>query len=152
MGPQAIETKSTRTRPFPPTSARSATTRACPSNEDRSLRVEIELPGGISVNYDTSDPNAKIDDPRFAALEEILKLTSEIGYTVVLDAQNKVKAVEGTEKLLEKADKLSGPAKSAIRSRVEAKHAQEGVRNKKMRHLPDILTRPGKSWERTRGP
>src|ERR1017187_5727111 len=72
-----------------------------------SLRVELSLPGGINVNYDSSDPGAKIDNPNLAFLGEVFKLTGEIGYTIVLDNQNKVKAIEGTEKLLEKAEKLS---------------------------------------------
>ena len=33
-----------------------------------SLRAEMSLPGGINVKYDTTDPNAKIDDPNFAFL------------------------------------------------------------------------------------
>ena len=67
-----------------------------------SLHVELSLPGGINVNYDTSDPNAKIDNPQLEFLGEVFKLTAEIGYTIVLDNQNKVKAIEGSEKLLKR--------------------------------------------------
>ena len=113
-----------------------------------SLKVELSLPGGISVNFDTSDPNAKIENEQLAFLGEVFKLTSEIQYTVVLDNQNKVKAIEGSEKLLEKAEKLSPPARNAIRSRIEADTLKKSF-EQELRHLPDILTRPGESWERT---
>jgi hypothetical protein len=113
-----------------------------------SLHVELSLPMGINVTYDTSEPNAKIDNPQLAFLEEVFKLTAEIGYTIVLDNQNKVKAIEGTEKILEKADKLSAPAKTAIKSRIESDTLKKAF-EQELRHLPDILTRPGESWERT---
>ncbi len=113
-----------------------------------SLHVELSLPGGINVKYDTSDPNAKIDNEQLAFLEEVFKLTAEIGYTVVLDDHNKVKAIEGSEKLLEKAEKLSPPARSAIRSRLESDTLRKSF-EQELRHLPDVLARPGDSWERT---
>ena len=106
-----------------------------------SLHVELSLPGGMNVNYDTSDPNAKIDNPQLAFLEEVFKLTAEIAYTVVLDDHNKVKAIEGSEKLLEKAEKLSLQARSAIRSQVEADTLKQSF-EQELRHLPDVLARP----------
>jgi len=96
-----------------------------------SLRTEMTLPGGINLNYDSKKPDAKIDNPQLAFLGDVFKLASEIGYTVVLDAQSKVKAIEGTEKLLEKADKL--------KTQFEQEH----------HNLPDVLARPGEPWERT---
>ena len=113
-----------------------------------SLHVELSLPGGMNVNYDTSDANAKIDNPQLAFLEEVFKLTAEIAYTVVLDDHNKVKAIEGSEKLLEKAEKLSPAARSAIRSQVEADTLKQSF-EQELRHLPDVLARAGDSWERT---
>ena len=113
-----------------------------------SLKIELSLPMGLSVNYDSSDPNAKIDNPQLAFLEEVFKLSAESAYTVVLDNQNKVKAIEGSEKLLEKADKLSDQAKSAVRSRLQADALKKAF-EQELRHLPDVLARPGESWERT---
>ena len=39
-----------------------------------SLRAELSFPGGMKVNFDTADPNAKIDAPGLAFLGEIFKL------------------------------------------------------------------------------
>ena len=84
-----------------------------------SLRLELTIPGGTNVTYDSSDPNTKIDNADLAFLSEAFKLAAEIAYTVVLDAGNKIKAVEGAEKLREKADKLSPQARDVVRSHLE---------------------------------
>jgi hypothetical protein len=112
-----------------------------------SVRTELTLPGGINIAFDSSNPNAKIEPEPVAFLGEVFKLASEISYTLVLDAQNKVKAIEGTEKLLEKADKLSPQGRDAIRSQLEADKLKRQF-EQSHRNLPDVLARPGEPWER----
>jgi hypothetical protein len=113
-----------------------------------SLHIELSLPGGIDVTYDSSDPNSKIGNPAVEFLGEVFKLASETSYTVVLDDQNKIKAIEGTEKLKEKADKLSPQARDLIRSQFESDRLRREF-EQELRHLPDVLARPGDSWDRT---
>jgi hypothetical protein len=113
-----------------------------------SFRIELTLPGGTNVTYDSSDPKATIDNPQLAFLNELFKLAGETIYTVVLDDQNKVKAIEGAEKLLEKADKLSPEARDLIRSHLEADKLRKEF-EQELGHLPDVLARPGESWVRT---
>jgi hypothetical protein len=112
-----------------------------------SLRVDVTTPVG-NITFDSSDPNAKIDNDQLAFLSEVFKMAGEIEYTVVLDGQNKAKAVEGTEKLLEKADKLTPQARDAIRSRVESDKLKTQF-EQSHRNLPDVLARSGEPWERT---
>src|SRR5271165_6680988 len=85
-----------------------------------SLNVELSLPGGMNIAFDSKDPNAKADNPQLGFLIDVYKLVSQIGYTVVLDDHNKVKAIEGAEKILEKADTLNEMAKQTIKGRVDA--------------------------------
>ena len=73
------------------------------------LRDEYTFPGGIKLTLDSSDPKIKIDNPELTFLGDVFKLESTIAYTVVLDGETKVKAIEGTEKLKEKAEKLDDP-------------------------------------------
>ena len=113
-----------------------------------SLRFDLSFPGGIDVTYDSSDPNTKIDNPAVEFLNEVFKLAGEITYTIVLDDQNKVKAIEGTEKLLEKADKLSPEARDSIRGDVEPDKLRKDF-EQEVGRLPDVLARAGESWERT---
>jgi len=113
-----------------------------------SLRTVLSLPGDIKVTCDSKDPNAKIDNPDLAFLADLFKFTSEIDYTVVLDAQNKVTAIEGTEKLQEKADKLNPAARDLVRSQFDSDKLKREF-EQELRRLPDVLARPGESWERT---
>jgi len=113
-----------------------------------SVVVELSLPGGVNIAFDSKDPDAKIENPQLAFLADIYKLISQIGYTVVLDDNNKVKAVEGSEKILEKADKLNEMAKQSIRGRVEAQKLKQQFEQSHS-NLPDILARQGEPWDRS---
>jgi Family of unknown function (DUF6263) len=112
-----------------------------------SLRIELAIPGGTNVTYDSNDPSSKIDNPDLAFLSEAFKLAAETVYTVVLDAANKVKAVEGAEKLLDKADKLSPQARDVVRSHLGTDRLKTDF-EQELGNVPDIVTRPGETWER----
>ncbi len=113
-----------------------------------SLRTELTIPGGVQISYDSKDPNFKIDNEQLKFLEDVFKLASEAAYTVVLDGKNKVKAVEGTEKLLEKAEKLNELVRGALRSQFQADKLKAKFEQSHA-NLPDVLARPGEPWERT---
>jgi Family of unknown function (DUF6263) len=112
------------------------------------LRDEYTLPGGTKLTLDSSDPNLKIDDRELKFVGDVFKLQSALAYTVVLDGQAKVKAVEGTEQLKEKAQKLNSPLAS------EEFQNEIGVERLKvkfeqaMHSLPDVPARTGEPWER----
>ena len=113
-----------------------------------SLRLALSYPGGINVHYDSSDPNVKIDNPELAFLGDVFKLASQTAYTVVLDDKNKVKAIEGTERLLEKTEKIDEKAQEIIKGQLESQKLKTRF-EQALQILPDILARPGEPWERT---
>ncbi len=113
-----------------------------------SLRSELRLQGGIDLNFDSSKPDAKFGDSDFAPLAELYKLESQVAYTVLLDGQNKVKAVEGTGKLEEKAGKLDAIAREQILGRIAADRLKAQF-EQEHRNLPEGPVKPGESWERT---
>jgi len=117
--------------------------------EDRveSMHVDMSFPGGKLV-FDSSEPNFKVDNPQLSFLGDVFKLASQSAITVVLDEHYKVKAVEGTEKLLEKADKLDGMAKDAFRTSLEPEKLKTRFAQERG-NLPDVLARSGEPWERT---
>ena len=118
------------------------------SEKVESLATEMSLPGGINVTYDSKDPNSKIDNPALSFLEDVFKLASQMEYTVVIDPKNKVKAIEGMEKIKEKAEKLEGTAKAALGEALDAEHMKKEF-EQSHGNLPEILARPGEPWERT---
>jgi hypothetical protein len=113
-----------------------------------SHRTELTIPGGIQITYDTKDPNAKIDNEELKFLEDVFKLAGDITYTVVLDGKDQVKAVEGTEKLLERAEKLDPKVRSTMRGELQADKLKKKFEQSHA-NLPDVLARPGEPWERT---
>jgi hypothetical protein len=113
-----------------------------------SIRSDMTLPGVGQITYDSKDPKAKIDNELLKGLEEVFKLASQAAYTVVLDANNKVKAIEGTEKLLEKADQIDPPFRDVIRSQFQADKLKAKF-EQAHDDLPEVLARPGEPWERT---
>ncbi len=113
-----------------------------------SFHTELNLPGGINLSFDSKNPDAKIEIPQLEFLGEVFKLVGDITYTVVLDEKNGVKAIEGTEKMLARADKLSEAARDSIRSRLENDKIKAKF-EEDHHNLPDVLTRPGDSWRRS---
>jgi hypothetical protein len=113
-----------------------------------SLSSEISLPGGVTISYDSKDPQSKIDNPQLAFLADVYKIVGKLAYTVVLDGQNKVKAIEGTEKLVEQANGLNEMAKQAIVKRLDARWLRSQF-EQTHGNLPEVLARPGEPWERT---
>lgn len=112
------------------------------------FRTEMTLPGNTQIAYDSKDGQLKVDNDQLAFLGDIFKLVGEMEYTVVLDARNKVKAVEGTEKLQEKAEKLNPMVRDSLRSRLSADTLKTEF-EESHGNLPDVLARPGEPWERT---
>lgn len=145
---QAIETESKETVVGSTAVGKKRADGTVPVDEKvESFSAELSLPGGMMISYDSKDPNPKIDNPQLAFLGEVYKLVSQIAFTVVLDAQNKVKAVEGTEQLLEKANALNEMAKQSIRSRLDAQQLKTQF-EQSHGNLPEVLARPGEPWER----
>ena len=66
----------------------------------------------------------------------------------MLDDHNKVKAIEGTEKLQEKAEKLDPPASDLLSKQFDSEKLKKSF-EQESQILPDVLARPGETWERT---
>lgn len=114
-----------------------------------SVRAQLSLPGGINVNFDSADPNAKIDNPQVAFLGEVFKALVGVSYTVVLDPKNKAKFVEGTETFDAALDKLDPKAAAVLRGRLGAEKLKRSFEEEHS-DLPEVLARPGETWETTK--
>jgi hypothetical protein len=69
-----------------------------------SLHTDYTLAGGIKLTFDSKAAETKIDSAELVFLRDLFRLESTIQYQLLLDAALKVKAIEGTAKLREKAD------------------------------------------------
>ncbi len=71
------------------------------------LRTEYTVPDGIKFTLDSSNPSIKIDNSQLGFLADVFKLQNTLTYTAVLEKQSKVRSIEGTEKLVEVAERLT---------------------------------------------
>ncbi len=108
--------------------------------------VDASLPGGVTISYDSNGPKSKIAQPQLAYLEDVYNHICHLEYTVVLDTQNKVKSMEGREKILEQTEKFNEEAKRTIREAVDSLKSEF---EESHGNLPDEMVRPGQSWEKT---
>ncbi len=113
-----------------------------------SFRAELTLPGNIRVAFDSKDGKLETDEKQLEFLGDVYRFIPGIEYTVVLDTQNRVKAIEGAEKIQEKAEKLDPQVRDALRSRLSAEKLRTRF-EQELQILPDVLARPGEPWERT---
>ncbi len=112
-----------------------------------SIRSKIKIQDK-EFAVDSADKDAKIDLPELAFLGDLIKAISGSSYTVVLDAKNDVKFVEGTEKNLAKAGDLPPQAAAELKSRFDAERIKREFVQEHS-NLPDGLVREGEPWERT---
>lgn len=111
-----------------------------------SIRTKIGINGQEFV-VDSADEAPKIDVPQLAFVADLVKALRGSSYTVVLDAKNAVKFVEGAEKNLAKVGDLPPQAAAELKSqfsvdRIKREFEQEHGR------FPDGLVREGEPWER----
>jgi hypothetical protein len=104
---------------------------------------------GMGFSFDSTDSAAKEpEEPQLRAAFAALKARVGTSYTVVLDKDGKVSAVEGLEKLLDQIQEKSPEAAEQVKAQLNV----ETVKRSESQHLdriPDTLLRPGESWTRT---
>ena len=113
-----------------------------------SLRAQLSLPGGLSVSFDSANPDAKIDNPQLAFLGDVFRASSGLSFTVVLDAKDGAKAVEKIESRLVKFDDLDPKAKELVKGEFDAERLLKQFRQAHA-NLPEILVRVGEPWDLT---
>jgi hypothetical protein len=114
-----------------------------------SFQSQLSLPGSITVSYDSENPAAaKNDNPQLQVLYDVYKVMTGLTYTAVLDKDNKVAAVEGTDKTLEKANEINPMVADLLKGRLEADKLKHDF-EQRIASFPDILVRPGDTWDKT---
>ncbi len=105
------------------------------------LQSELGLPGGVTLQFDSANPDKKADNPLLEPILEIYRSLVRFPVTVVVDANNKIteiKLPEGEfEKLPEGAKERFSPE-----ARKKAAEQAEGF-------LPTEPVKPGDTWERS---
>ncbi len=104
------------------------------------LSVSLKLPGGITMTFDSDDPNRKADNPQLEPVLELMRAAVKARTTLVFDPSGKVVAVEGLDKA---AEGLSEELKGEFDAEQTKKTA-----NQQAERLPTDAVKPGDTWTR----
>lgn len=116
------------------------------TQKTNSVKLHIAA-GGATFDLDSADPNAKVENPALESAQAVLKAVAGSEYTIVLNAKNEFKAVEGVEKILDKIK--DNPAAAG---QVKAQLSEEVLKrefDKDHGNLPKVLANKGETWEAT---
>ena len=104
------------------------------------LSVNLKLPGGITMTFDSDDPNRKADNPQLEPVLELMRAATKVRTTLVFDSSGKVVAVEGLDKAAEGlAEELKGE--------FDAEQVKKTA-NQLAERLPTDPVKPGDTWTR----
>ncbi len=114
---------------------------------DGKLRVEVKinklsttakLPGGITLTFDSDDPNRKADNPLLEPILNLMRAAAKARTTLVFDQSGKVVAVEGLDKA---AEGLPDELKGEFDAEQSTKTA-----NQELDRLPADPVKVGDTW------
>ncbi len=113
-----------------------------------STKINLDLPGGLTFQFDSAKPDEAKADPAIQFLVEALKRISGMTFRINLNEDGTVKTIEGTEKLLENSDLLSPQALEIVKTATSADNIKREFSEKVNKFEPGLV-RKGDTWERT---
>lgn len=103
------------------------------------LQNEINLPGGLTFQFDSANADKKADNPALEPIADLLRLTCKNPVTVVMDAAGKVSSVRF-------ADGVESQVGEDFRSMFDAERRKKAA-NQSLSYLPVDAVKPGDTWE-----
>ena len=110
-----------------------------------SFQVELMLPGGITLVFDSSNPDAKADDPALQFLLDVYRNIARANFTTTVDKDDQILSVECDTDLLEG---LSPMAAQLVEGQLDPERLKKEATQQRNR-LPDGPVSPGDTWDRT---
>lgn len=102
------------------------------------LTTTAKLPGGITLSFDSDDPNRKADNPALEPALSAMRAASKMHPVLVRDRSGKVIAVEGLDKAAE------GVAEE-LRGDFDPEQTKKNA-NQELERLPADPVKPGDTW------
>jgi hypothetical protein len=111
------------------------------TQEVQTLQVQMELPGGMTLAFSSTDPDKKADNAELEPLLQVLRVTARAPKTLVLDKDNRIEKVEIDPKKVEGLDERF---KGLFDPETLKKAASQ-----ELAVLPGREVKKGDHWERT---
>jgi hypothetical protein len=115
------------------------------TQKTEALRVRLELPGNMKLDFDSSKPAMKTGDPNLDQILEVFSATTGSAYTLVLNSSNQLEAVEGTETII---DRAPDAARESLRRDYSLDRLRQ-VTAQSHAMLPEKAVQKGDTWTRT---
>ncbi len=109
------------------------------------LKAKLTLPGGVNLEFDSTQPDAPPAGTQFDVLLDLIKVNVKANWTVVRDKENRVTAIEGREKVLEGLDEAK---RALLQKQLDPAYLRETA-NKELDKLPMKPVNKGDTWEVT---
>jgi hypothetical protein len=105
------------------------------------LQVNLSLPGGLQVMFDSGDPEKKAENALLEPLLDVLRVAAKAKTTTLIDKDNQIKAIEFPDNPAEKVG-------DDFKSQFDPEKRKKAVENERG-SLPDKPVKPGDSWTHT---
>ena len=102
------------------------------------LTVTAKLPGGITLSFDSDDPDKKADNPLLEPFMQVMRASAKARPVLVRDTSGKVVAVEGL-------DKAAEGLPEELRGDFDAEKAKKTA-NQELESLPSNSVKVGDTW------
>ena len=102
------------------------------------LTTTAKLPGGLTLSFDSDDPNKKADNPALEPFMQAMRAAAKSKPVLVRDQSGKVIAVEGLEKAAEELPE-------ELRGDFNADNAKKNA-NQELETLPGKPVKAGDTW------
>lgn len=113
------------------------------------IQQDMDLPGGLKFTFDSKHPeDAKVSNPALDIIKDIDNAIVGGGYTILLDKDDHVTAIEGAEAVVSKAGEINPKAAEAIKKQFDPATLKRGTEQEYAVVEPGLV-RPGDTWERT---
>ena len=105
------------------------------------LQVNLSLPGGLQLMFDSGDPDKKAENALLEPLLEVLRVAAKTKTTMLIDKDNQIKAIEFADNPAEKVG-------DDFKSQFDAEKRKKTAENEHGT-LPDKPVKPGDFWMHT---
>jgi hypothetical protein len=105
------------------------------------LQLNLTAPGGITLTFDSGDPDKKAENTLLEPLLEVLRISAKVKTTTLIDNANRIKSIEFTDN---PAEKVGEDYKSQFDPEKKKKEAENELTS-----LPDKPVKVGDSWTHT---
>ncbi len=109
------------------------------------IKAALSMPGGVELEFDSSDPDADPPGTAFDAYLDIFKATLNSTWTTTMNKDNRVVDIKGREAAF---SDLPQSLQDNMKSQLDPEYLKT-VANDELDRLPSTPVSSGDSWERT---